>query len=69
MGEVVVVEAFEEHKGLRRFLLGQCVQVQRWDTGTPARACSMCWPQPSQVGLPQEEQVIRAHMVPGPFRG
>jgi hypothetical protein len=26
---------------------------QRWSGGTPASACSMCWPHPAQVGFPQ----------------
>jgi len=37
-------------------------QVQRSDFGTPASACSMCSPQPAQVGLLQFGQVIRRHM-------
>jgi hypothetical protein len=37
--------------------------VQRSDTGTPARACSMCWPHPAHVGLAQLGQVTREHMV------
>jgi hypothetical protein len=54
--EVVVIQAFEEHGDL--LSRGQCAQVQRWSSGTSARASSMCWPQPAHVGLPQEGQVI-----------
>lgn len=39
------------------------LQVHRALTGTPARAVSMCWPQPLQVGLLQWLQVIFWHMV------
>ena len=41
---------------------------QRWDSGTPRRACSIWLPQPLQVGLPHERQVVRAHIGPGSFR-
>jgi len=33
-------------------------QLQRFSLGTPASACSMCRPQPAQVGLPQVLQVV-----------
>ena len=35
------------------------VQAHRSSTATPASACSMCMPQPRQVGLPQVLHVVR----------
>jgi hypothetical protein len=45
-----------KRRSIRDFCRGQ---VQRWSTGTPRRACSMCRPQPAQVGLPQCLHVTR----------
>src|SRR5699024_6282815 len=42
---------------------------QRSASGTPARACSMCWPQPAQVGFPQVRQVTARHMSGAPLGG
>ena len=37
-------------------------QAQRCSAGTPASACSTCWPQPRQVVLPQREQGAGLHI-------
>ncbi|GAB1692805.1 hypothetical protein KRM28CT15_46080 [Krasilnikovia sp. M28-CT-15] len=44
-------------------MLSHLRQVQRSFFGTPARACSMCWPQPEYVAFPQVRQVARTHMI------
>lgn len=40
-------------------------QVQRFSRGTPASACSMCFPHPAHVGFPQCGHWILWHIGAG----
>ena len=58
--ELALLSRQPVRRGMSAF--GAAEQVQRSDFGTLASACSMCSPQPAQVGLLQFGQVIRRHM-------